>query len=373
MSATGNVVAVGSSGYDVNGNSVDAGQLRIFEWSSLNNDWNQRGNSIVGVAAGDQAGRSVALSADGSVLVVGADEHDGPNGPASGQARVFAWNGVEWAQRGSTLFGESSGDEYGYAVSLNSDGMVVAVGGYNNAGAAGFFGGHVRVFEWDGNDWRQRGVDLDGAVLFGRFGGSVSLSSDGSILAAGGYSLSSPGKCRIFRWTSTAWIQLGGDMDGRSVSDGFGISVSLSNDGSVVAVGAHNDDNENGANAGLCRVFQFDGSTWNQKGQTINGEVASDWSGYSVALSGNGDIVIIGAGFNDGNGANSGHARVYEYVATSSIWVQLGQSLVGKAAGDGFGWSVGISDDGSRVIGGAPEDNGVDAGHAVVYQLMSST
>ena len=48
-----------------------------------------------------------------------------------------------------------------------------------------------------------------------------------------------------------------------------------------------------------------------QKGSDIDGEAAGDWSGYSVSLSSNGSRVAIGAYENDGNGNDSGHVRVY--------------------------------------------------------------
>ena len=61
------------------------------------------------------------------------------------------------------------------------------------------------------------------------------------------------------------------------------------------------------------RVYQYASSTWSQLGSDIDGEAASDKSGYSVSLSSDGTIVAIGAVHNDGNGSNSGHVRVYQY------------------------------------------------------------
>ena len=69
-----------------------------------------------------------------------------------------------------------------------------------------------------------------------------------------------------------------------------------------------------------------------QLGSDINGEAAGDYSGISVSLSSDGTIVAIGATYNDGNGSNSGHVRVYEY--SGSSWSQLGADIDGEAAGD---------------------------------------
>ena len=83
---------------------------------------------------------------------------------------------------------------------------------------------------------------------------------------------------------STRWIQLGSDIDGESLSDYSGSSVSLSNDGSIVAIGAPNNDG-NGSNSGQTRVYQWDStsSSWNQLGSDIDGEAADDYSGFSIS------------------------------------------------------------------------------------------
>ena len=66
-------------------------------------------------------------------------------------------------------------------------------------------------------------------------------------------------------------------------------------------------------NSGHVRVYEYSGGSWSQLGADIDGEAAGDSSGYSVSLSSDGTIVAIGATGNDGNGSNSGHVRVYEY------------------------------------------------------------
>jgi hypothetical protein len=60
-----------------------------------------------------------------------------------------------------------------------------------------------------------------------------------------------------------------------------------------------------------------------QLGDDIDGEAAFDRSGESVALSDDGMIVAVGAPYNDGNGSNSGHVRVFEWDDTDTAWNQL--------------------------------------------------
>jgi hypothetical protein len=75
----------------------------------------------------------------------------------------------------------------------------------------------------------------------------------------------------------------------------------------------------NGSNSGHVRVFQWnagDASTpgaWVKMGVDIDGEAACDYSGRSVSLSSDGKTVAIGANFNDDNGSDSGHTRVFQW------------------------------------------------------------
>ncbi|MBC8464584.1 MAG: FG-GAP repeat protein, partial [Bacteroidetes bacterium] len=61
----------------------------------------------------------------------------------------------------------------------------------------------------------------------------------------------------------------------------------------------------------LCLPMIGLGQGWSQLGQDIDGEAANDESGYSVSLSSDGGTVAIGACYNDGNGSNAGHVRIY--------------------------------------------------------------
>ena len=103
---------------------------------------------------------------------------------------------------------------------------------------------------------------------------------------------------------------MGGDIDGEAAEDNSGYSVSLSGDGTVMAIGARNNDGA-GANAGQARVYQYNGAAWVQLGADMNGEAAGDLFGYSVALSSDGTRLAVGGSGNDNNGDNAGHVRVF--------------------------------------------------------------
>ena len=331
-------------------------------------DWVQRASDIDGEAADDQSGRSVALSSDGLTVAIGAPYND-ENGSSSGQVRVFSFVGDTWVQRGSDIDGEAAGDLSGSAVALSSDGLTVAIGAPYNDGN-GSDSGQVRIYDWDGSAWSQRGQDIDGEAAGDLSGSSVSLSSDGSVVAVGAPfnagNGSKSGQVRIYDWEGAAWSQRGADIDGEAADDWSGYSVALSSDGSTVAIGAPYNDG-NGLSSGQVRVYAWNGTAWVQQGNAIAGEAAGDQSGWSVALSSDGLTVAIGAQNNDGNGTASGQVRVFSFVGDT--WVQRGSDIDGEAAGDLSGYAVALSSDGLTVAIGAPynDGNGTDSGQVRVF------
>ena len=262
------------------------------------------------------------------------------------------------AQLGSDINGEAASDQSGYSVSMSSDGTIVAIGSTYNDGN-GSNSGHVRVYEYSGSSWSQLGADINGEAASDISGYSVSMSSDGTIVAIGSNfndgNGSSSGHVRVYQYSSGSWTQLGGDINGEAANDYSGNSVSLSSDGTIVAIGATGNDG-NGSNSGHVRVYEYSGSSWSQLGADINGDSSGDYSGRSVSLSSDGTIVAIGAPDNDGNGIYSGHVRVYEY--SGSSWSQLGADINGDSSGDYSGYSVSLSSDGTIVAIGAPDNDG---------------
>ena len=107
----------------------------------------------------------------------------------------------------------------------------------------------------------------------------------------------------------------------------------------------------NGDNSGHVRIYQINDSEseWTQLGEDIDGEMVGDYSGQEVSLSADGSTVAIGSIYNSDNGAYAGQVRVYNFDDNGSSWVQRGQDLVGDASYDYFGFSVDISGDG-RII-----------------------
>ena len=339
--------------------------------------WFQLGLDIDGEAASDQSGYSVSLSSDGTIVAIGAPKNSG-NGSSSGHVRIYQNANSSWTQLGSDIDAEAAWDQSGFSVSLSSDGTIVAIGAKYNAGN-GSNSGHIRIHQYANNTWTQLGQDIDGEYPTDYFGWSVSLSSDGLKVAGGSYQNDEAGTnighVRIYEYTNNSWSQLGQDIDGEASNDQSGWSISLSDDGTIVAIGARQNDQYESSwvwNSGHVRIYQYANSSWTQLGQDIDGEVGGDQSGHSVSLSSDGTIVAIGAVGNDGNGSNSGHVRVYQY--TSGSWTQLGQDIDGEDEWDAFGYSVSISSDGTIVATGGDQNdgNGSNSGHVRIYQYANS-
>ena len=306
-----------------------------------------------------------------------------------GRVRIYKWNNSSWNHIG-TIDGEDKESNSGYSTSLSDDGTILAIGApYNDGGGTGYGAGHVRVYDYiEGRspEWDQLGSDIEGEAAYNFGGGSVSLNSNGTILAIGakyndvntGDTNDNTGHVRVYEWNGINWDQLGADIDGEAAGDHSGYSVSLSSDGKIVAIGAERNSG-NGNESGHVRVYDYDENRnpeWKQLGSDIDGEAAGNHSGISVSLSSDGTILAVGAPYNNGpaNISSIGHVRVYQYVSGlyASDWVQVGYDLDGETETDLFGWSVSLSKNGSTLIVGAYQhDNiGNNSGRVYTYELI---
>jgi hypothetical protein len=332
LSEDGARVAVGSTSDDSTLNN--AGRVRVFQWDASGEAWILIGD-FTGEAAEDGFGNSVSLSNSGARLAVGAMLNDA-GGDKAGHARVFELTDASsWTKMGNDLDGSSANDRFGSAVALSGDGTRIAIGA-EVADTDNFeFAGYVSVYEWNANavEWQQMGTNLFGAGTLDFFGSAISISDDGSVVAASAPyndgSASDAGHVRVYRWNATAvppaWQQLGSDIRGDAEEDQFGKSVSLSGDGSRVAIGAPKNDNGDD-DAGYARVFIYNTTSadWSEIGTVadssvgiLNGETAGDHFGVTVSLSDDGERVAVGSASNDGGGVDAGHVRVFGFVANA--------------------------------------------------------
>ncbi len=274
-------------------------------------------------------------------------------------------------QLGPDIFGEAPGDRMGWASTISDDGSRIAVSAPQNSDG-GSNAGHVRAFDWNGSAWVQVGQDIDEtANLFAGEEGTISLSGDGTRLAFGGWRHNSgTGRVRVFELTGSTWIQVGADITSPGgIIQQFqrGRSVSLSTDGSRVAVGAPLTGPSFGNTPGAAAVYELVGNTWTQLGADINGLSAGDRFGQGISLSGNGNRVAVGASSASGVSSGAGHVRVFDW--TGQNWVQVGGAVDGEPGISGFGWFVHLSRDGARVAATA---HGFNPGYVKVHELVGN-
>jgi hypothetical protein len=176
-----------------------------------------------------------------------------------------------------------------------------------------------------------------------RFGCSVSVSGDVAVVGAYYHDENGEdsGSAYVYRYDGLDWVEEAELLasDGES-DDWFGYSVAVSGD--VAVIGACQDDCP-GFRSGSAYVYRFDGESWHQEARLSASDGApADYFGLSVAISG--DVVVIGAIWNDDNGDDAGAAYVYRY--DGSGWTKEAKLLATYgAAGDEFGCAVSVCDD----------------------------
>ena len=307
---------------------------------------------------------AVALNSNGNIVAISNRRFSF----SSGIVKVYRYViDNSWVQISQTMTLGAADD----ALSLNSSGNILAIGSpYDNT--TGFYSGSTRVYKYitDGS-WIQLGQTISGETAYSYGGYSVSLNSSGTILAIGAsYNTNAggnnSGQVRIYRFTNdVSWIQISQDIDGTSSDDNFGFSVSLNSDGTLVACGAMADPR-----TGYVKVYKYisDGN-WTPYGQTINGEATNDEFGVSVSLNKQGNILGIGGPYNDGSGNSAGHVRVYKYNDVS--WVQIAKDIDGDMANDQFGTSIALNGLGNRFVVGAPYGSS-GRGYVKVYNYQTN-
>jgi hypothetical protein len=332
MNSAGDIVAIGAVSNDGNGNN--SGHVRVYQYIDTPDGpkpkaWSKLGIDIDGEAAGDQSGHSVSMNSTGDIVAISSIFNDD-----DGHVRIWKYiNDINipgtkiWSMLGQDIDAEAEHDQSGHSVSMNSTGDIVAISSTRNAGDnKGRFTGHVRVWKYTDATWQRLGLDIDGDVVGTLSGYSVSMNSAGDIVAIGALrsgGLGGPGRVRVYQFindtdnpSTKPWSQLGNYIDGEDGND-QSATVSMNSAGDIVAIGAAlNDGNSAGINYGHVRVWKYDGFSWSQLGDDIDGEVAGDQSGAAVSMNSSGDIVAIGAinatGNDDGD-PKSGHTRVFYY------------------------------------------------------------
>ncbi|MBV7269120.1 T9SS type A sorting domain-containing protein [Winogradskyella luteola] len=371
LSANGNILAVGAEFGD--GTAFNSGIIRVYE--NINNSWIQIGNDINGSQNNGAMGFSMDMSADGTIFVVGALGED-TTLTNPGRVSVYKYENNTWSLLGGVLSGATASEQFGRSVAISADGNIIAVGAMQSD-ANGDISGQARIYEFQNNTWVQLGGPINGIAQFNRLGASIDLSADGTIFAVGAVGYISDtfgsGQVRIYEYIGSDWNLMGNPIEGQP---GVGVeqsgsSLSLSSDGKSIAIGAPG-NNVNGNISGRVSVFEYQNDSWQQVGNDMLGIQQDDNFGFSLALNGDASVVAVGAYKSDGNGVNSGQARFFK--KENNAWIQIGNEVNGVASEDKFGYSIAISNDGLTVVAGAPDnnENAISSGQVRAFDLTEA-
>lgn len=170
---------------------------------------------------------------------------------------------------------------------------------------------------------------IAGAKEFEYAGSSVSTSPTGEFIAVGYKEISNgpvekTGLVRVYQRNSEGThFPLGVDsIFGAAPGDEFGASISISNNGQLVIVGARSSSLPDKENTGEVKIFEFSKSpnSWTPLGSSIQALEENDRLGFSVSLSGDGDGQRVAVGAPRGNGG-TGSASVHQYNGLGLILV----------------------------------------------------
>ena len=341
-------------------NNTGAGAAWVFVLA--NGSWSRQA-MLVGTGAvvptkgfGSEQGTSVALSGDGDTALIGAPRDDDSAG--DGAVWVFTRTGTSWSQLQELKRAGSGG--FGASVALSQNGDEALIGAPNtnsNDGAAWVYSASGATFSTP--------IELtvaDESQSIGEFGYSVALDDDGGTALIGGpYDLSQVGAAWIFDDAGGSWAELTKLTGTGQVGEaGKGTSVALSGDGQLGLVGGPSDNNGAGA---VWVFFPNNVGRWVQKQEITapTDESSGDTSLFGTRVSISDDAVdaLIG-GPNDSSGAGA----AWLYTNTSGSYGELQKLTVsdespsGSPGSSALGSSVALSSDRSTALLGGPSDNG---------------
>jgi hypothetical protein len=402
LSAKGNVLVVGARGDWNGGNGFAAltgnpptrsGAAYVFARSGTT--WAQRVHlNPSNLNVGDAFGAAVAVSADGNTIAIGA-YGDSSVASASGAVYVFVCSAGAWSQQAHIKASNArAGDQFGANVSLSADGNTLAVGAPNEDGTGASNSGAVYVFTRSAAAWTQHAyvkASNTGAGDF--FGAAVRLSGDGGTLAVGAYhedsaatglngnqadnSASGAGAVYVFTRSGAAWLQQAYvKASNAGAGDNFGLHLALSGNGNTLAVGARGEAGTSNSAPfeGAVYVFTRSGAAWTQQAylKASNAE-KDDRFGRSLALSADGDVLLVGAvdesggatGIDGDQGMDTASlsGAVYEFVRVGGLWTQVRYIKASNTGSrDFFAWDIALSSDASTLAVGAPDEDSAATG-----------
>ncbi len=222
--------------------------------------WKQIGDVVKGSSAGEEAGYSLSLDDTGSTMVIGCPK----SRKTKGKVEVYVMNdSAKWVLSGQPLVGDAEDDMDGSSVAISQDGSIIVVGGRGHNGLNMSAVGHCRIYQFSPENWELQ-YSIVGKDADERLGSSVAVSRDGNVAACGGVSGviggdSASGVVRLWNRKnmkeSTIWPRA--LFGSEALGANFGESVALAADGTNVVVGAPDWGDTAGGGSGFTGDIQI--------------------------------------------------------------------------------------------------------------------
>ena len=232
------------------------------------------------------------------------------------------------------------------SVTLNKNGNILAICEQSNIDSVNTKP-TIIVYKWNGSKWNQLGKNIIININV-TFTLPIALNDDGTTLAVGmpgNDDGDNAGSVNVYKWDGSSWKQRGNTLNGVNPGDRFGADVKLSSDGNTLATRAPFNDgylyNKNpNVNRGTGYVYKWDGSSWNKIGLGLRpiGEAIDD-NASVINISPDAKILSISSTISN---KSKGYVKLFYLNDSTSVWTQIGSTLRGENEGDFFGRNVEI-------------------------------
>ena len=312
--------------------------VKVYEYSNFT--WTQVGSTI-----SLNAPSRLRFSDTGSRLIVGSEI------TSNGKVQVYEWSGSAWGQIGSDISDLLSWN-VGRSVDITGDGNTIAIGGYRDGVTTTGDEGFVKVYEWSGSSWDEKGnAEINGPSANSFYGSNIALDDTGTQVVVG----NQLNTLLVYQWNGSSWSNshtiTGSAAFGRIAASNSTGEIIITNDYSTGDVYTYINDRRlipgfQNFSTGDNRPAQ--GLTWNYAARFVNWLNKRD--GYEPAykletFGANDNISLLTAGDNGYDAGNKfRHSRSVYYLPTEDEWFKAAFYDPNKPGGPGY-WLYGVGQD----------------------------
>ena len=350
LNYNGDRIVIGTTATDVTG--TESGRVCVYQWtggSTSIGNWIRLGQNIDGEAAYYETGYSVSINDIGNKIIVGSPLYGSTaDEPGTGAVKVYELssynNNNSWVQIGQSINGSLGGEEFGYNVSMNSDGSKIIIGSILSETGAEVNNGSTKIFQlstYNGNNsWVQLGQTILGdptegegqgvsdSGFYDELGHSVDINSTGDVVIVGvpydeSINGKNSGRVRVYKLINNIWTQMGQDIIGNFQNSAAGYTLSINSDGNRIVISDSAEPTISPPLDNYGTIYIYD---WNESIQQwvksdldiINSERLAPKLGFKLSLSKDGNILSFSRN-NIGSGGDSGYFETFIYDINSII------------------------------------------------------